>query len=154
MTKTNARFYFKNVVYLGIAMLTVSILPELRLTYGRSAKGAALQSPPAAPVRMVTDEYFGTKVEDPYRYMENLKDPEVSEWFKKENDYARAALASIPGRDALLDKIKKLDESALARLYDVRRLPTGRYFYQKRLASEDVAKIYMRDGLSGEEKLL
>jgi prolyl oligopeptidase len=154
MNKTIAGFYFKRVVCLAIMVLSASILPELQVTFGRSAKNAVAQAPPVAPVRMVTDEYFGTKVKDPYRYMENLKDPEVSTWFKKENDYARAALASIPGRDALLDKIKKLDESALARVYDVRRLPTGRYFYQKRLASEDLAKIYMRDGLAGEDKLL
>jgi prolyl oligopeptidase len=33
-------------------------------------------------------------------------------------------------------------------------LPNGRYFYQERLATEDVPKIYMRNGLAGEEKLL
>jgi len=111
-------------------------------------------SPPVAPVRPVTEEYFGTKVVDPYRYMENLKDPAVEAWFKGQNDYTRATLARIPGRDALLAKIKKLDESAPSRVFDVRRLPGGRYFYQKRLASEDVPKIYMRDGLDGQEKLL
>lgn len=111
-------------------------------------------STPVAPVRPVTEEYFGTKVVDPYRYMENLKDPAVEAWFKGQNDYSRAVLARIPGRDALLAKIKKLDESAPSRVFDVRRLPGGRYFYQKRLASEDVPKIYMRDGLAGEEKLL
>jgi prolyl oligopeptidase len=111
-------------------------------------------SPPVAPVRAVTEEYFGTKVADPYRYMENLKDPAVEAWFKGQNDYTRSVLARIPGRAALLAKIKKLDESAPARVFDVRRLPGGRYFYQKRLASEDVPKIYMRDGLKGEEKLL
>lgn len=110
--------------------------------------------PPVAPVRPVTDEYFGTNVVDPYRYMENLKDPAVEAWFKGQNDYTRAVLARIPGRDALLARIKKLDESAPSRVFDVRRLPGGRYFYQKRLASEDVPKIYMRDGLGGEEKLL
>ncbi len=33
--------------------------------------------PPVAPVRPVEDEYFATKVEDPYRHMEDLKNPEV-----------------------------------------------------------------------------
>lgn len=111
-------------------------------------------APPVAPVRPVTDEYFGVKVVDPYRYMENLKDPEVESWFKEQNDYARGVLAGIPGREALLARIKALDEGAPARVSDLRRLPGGRYFYQKRLASEDLYKLYIRDGLRGPERLL
>ena len=107
---------------------------------------------PAAPLRPVTDNYFGAKVVDSYRYMENLKDPEVEAWFKNQNNYARAMLARVPGRQALLARIKSLDESTSARVFDIRRLPDGRYFYQKRLASEDVAKLYMRTGSSGQEK--
>ncbi len=57
-----------------------------------------IPSPPVAPVRPVTDDYHGVKVVDPYRYMENLKDPEVQAWIKAQNDYARAVLGRIPGR--------------------------------------------------------
>jgi prolyl oligopeptidase len=78
---------------------------------GRAFDDAAPKAPPVAPVRPVTDEYFGVKVVDPYRYMENMKDPEVEAWFKAQNDYTRAVLARIPGRDALLAEIKKFDES-------------------------------------------
>jgi len=111
-------------------------------------------SPPTAPVKPVTDQYFGRKVVDPYRYLENLKDPEVEAWFKGQNDYTRAVLAGIPGRQELLARIKTLDESAPARVFDVRRLPGERYFYQKRLASDDVPKLYTRVGLNGPETLL
>jgi len=41
-------------------------------------------APPLAPVHEVTDEYFGVKVADPYRYMEDLAKPEVTAWFKAE----------------------------------------------------------------------
>jgi prolyl oligopeptidase len=130
-------------------------IAALLLTAGFAAKiPDTATAPPVALVRPVTDEYFGVKVSDPYRYMENLKDPEVAAWFKGENDYTRAVLARIPGRAALLARIKTLDESAPARVTDLRRLPGDRYFYQKRLASEDLAKLYVRDGLNGEEKLL
>jgi prolyl oligopeptidase len=78
----------------------------------------------------------------------------VEAWFKAQNDYTRGVLARIPGRQELLARIKTLDESAPARVSDVRRLPGGRYFYQKRLASEDVAKLYTRAGLDGQETLL
>lgn len=54
-------------------------------------------APPVAPVRVVTDEYFGRKVSDPYRYMENLKDPEVAKWFKEQDHYTRLILSRISG---------------------------------------------------------
>ena len=111
-------------------------------------------APPTAPVRPVTDDYHGRKVIDPYRYMEDLKDAEVQAWFKGQNEYTRGVLASIPGRAELLARIKTLDEAAPASVSDLRRLPGGRLFYQKRLASEDVAKLYTRAGLDGKETLL
>jgi prolyl oligopeptidase len=125
--------------------------------YTLAAAGVLLwsqSSPPVAPVTPVTDDYFGTRVVDPYRYMENLKDPAVEAWFKEQNNYTRAALERIPVRQELLARIKALDESASARVSDVRRLPGGRYFYQKRLASEDVSRLYTRLGLDGPETLL
>jgi len=105
-------------------------------------------------VRPVTDEYFGVKVADPYRYLEDLKNPEVSAWFKAQNEYTRSVLGRISGRAALLARIQALDNAAPARVTDVRRMPSGRYFYQKRLATEDVFKLYTREAIHSEEKLL
>jgi prolyl oligopeptidase len=110
--------------------------------------------PPVAPVRPVTDDYYGTKIVDNYRYMENLKDPEVQSWFKNQNDYTRATLASIPGRDKLLARIRELFRSAPAKVTDVQRLPGDLYFYQELLAGESAFKLYVRKGLSGEERLV
>jgi prolyl oligopeptidase len=130
------------------------LLASLTLITGARSNNAIPSAPPPAPVRVVTDEYFGVKVADPYRYMEDLANPEVIAWFKAENDYTRSVLSQISGRSAFLKRIKELDEAAPARITDLRRLPGDRYFYQKRLASEDVAKLYVRDGLTSEEKLL
>ena len=109
---------------------------------------------PVAPVRPVTDDYYGTKIVDNYRYMEDLKDPEVQEWFKNQDVYTRATLASIPGREKLLARIRELDTSAPAMVTDAQRLPGDRYFYQKLLPGESVPKLYIRQGLGGEERLL
>jgi prolyl oligopeptidase len=103
---------------------------------------------------VVVDEYYGNKIEDPYRYMEDLQSPEVQAWFKAQNDYTRSVLARIPGREDLLKRIRQLDEGAIARVYDIRHLPGERYFYQKRLASEDMAKLYVRNGLDAPEKVI
>ena len=111
-------------------------------------------APPVAPVRPVTTDYYGTSVTDPYRYIENLSDPEVDAWFKAQNAYTRGVLAKIPGRDPLLARIRELDQSTPAKVHDVNLIPGGRYFYQKMLANEIVSRLYVRDGLDGQERVL
>lgn len=110
--------------------------------------------PPVAPVRPVVDDYFGTRVSDPYRYMENLKDAEVQGWMRTQNDYTRETLARISGRRDLLARIQQLDWSVPAHVRAVQRLPNGRYFYLKSSSKEAVFKLYMRATLQGAERLL
>jgi prolyl oligopeptidase len=76
---------------------------------------AAAEQPPAAPFKPVTNDYFGHKIVDPYRYMENLKDPAVQNWIKAQADYTSAALSRIPGREKLLGRLHELNTSATAR---------------------------------------
>jgi prolyl oligopeptidase len=130
-------------------LVYLSLVPHLGL-----AQSVALSAPPVAPVRPVIDDYFGTKVTDPYHYMENLSDPEVQAWMKAQNDYTRAVLARIPGREKLLARIRELDRGAPATVTNVNRLPGGLYFYEKLVAGEDVTKLYVRRGLTGQERLL
>jgi prolyl oligopeptidase len=111
-----------------------------------------IAAPPVAPVKPVTTDYYATKVVDPYRYMENLKDPKVQAWMKAQNDYTRAVLARIPGREQLLEQIRKFDQS-VPRVH-AKRLPGDRYLLLKQLPGDNVAKLYVRQGLNGEDKLL
>ncbi len=115
---------------------------------------AALPSPPVAPVENVTNTYFGTVVVDPYRYMENLSNPNVTAWMQLQDDYTHSLLERIPGRAALLARIHELNNAVAARVENVRRLPDGRYFYLKRLPQDNVFKLYVRKGLAGPETLL
>src|SRR4029453_3403569 len=61
-----------------------------------AATAFAGAAPPVAPVKPVTDTYFGVTVTDPYRYMENMKDPDVAAWVKAQADYTHALLSKIP----------------------------------------------------------
>jgi len=56
----------------------------------------------------VVDTYFGTQVEDPYRWLENWQDPKVQAWSDAQNVHARAALARLPGMDLLRERIGDL----------------------------------------------
>jgi prolyl oligopeptidase len=96
-------------------------------------------------VRPVTDTYFGTALADPYRWLENVKDPEVERWMRAQADYARAVLDAIPGRDALRKRIDELDAAVPARVIDVQRRPGQRVFFQRRGATENQFKLYVRD---------
>ncbi|HTD22027.1 MAG TPA: prolyl oligopeptidase family serine peptidase [Terriglobales bacterium] len=113
---------------------------------------AIAQELPTTPVRNVTDDYFGTKVVDPYRWLENTSDPEVVAWMKAQNDHTRTMLAAIPGRDKLLDRIKALDNAGA--VVSGLQVWGGRYFYYKVEPGWDNRKLYVRDSLSAAERLL
>jgi prolyl oligopeptidase len=115
---------------------------------------AKVQKPPVAPVKPVTDTFYGTKVTDDYRYMEDLKNPEVQSWIKAQADYAAAVLKSIPGRNRLFKRIRELDGGRPYRIFYIIREADGTMYYLKTLASENVGKLYTRRGTQGSEKLL
>ncbi len=138
----------------GLAMFALVLTLTMQSWMVFAQDGRTTAMPPVAPVRPVVEDYFGTKVTDLYRYMENLKDPEVMAWMKAQNDYTRGVLARIPGRDALLSRVRELDASVPARLKGVRRLANGHYFYLKSLSAEIIYKLYMRQGAAGAESLL
>jgi prolyl oligopeptidase len=108
--------------------------------------------PPAAPVREVTDTYFGQAVVDPYRWLESTKDAEVVAWMKAQNDYTRAVLDRIPGRKELLTRIEALNNAGIA-VVEVQR-GGGLFFYLKIEPGSDNWKLCVRDGLKGQERLL
>ena len=113
---------------------------------------AQVAAPPVAAVRPVTDDYFGTKVTDNYRWMEDMKSPELADWMKAQNDYTRAKLDAIPGRAALLAEISKYDNART--VVDSLQVYNGRYFYRKILPGGENFKLYMRDAKSGQERML
>lgn len=115
---------------------------------------AMAEKPPAAAVKTVIDDYFGTKITDDYRYMEEFKDPVVQAWVKAQASYADKILQAIPGREALLKRIEELDAGAPYTLYGITRRANGDLFYFKQNANENVAKIYFRDGKTSTEQLL
>jgi len=110
--------------------------------------------PPVAPVRIVTDIHHGVRVDDPYRYMENVGDAAVAGWLKSQSDYARGVLDSLPARAELLKRIEALDSAASARVESISWLRNDRVFYFKREPHEAQSKLFVRDGLRGKERLL
>jgi prolyl oligopeptidase len=114
---------------------------------------SAQAKPPAAPVKNVADVYFGTTVDDPYRYMEDMKNPEVAQWMKAQADYTHEILAKIPQRDAILKEVTTFGDAAAARVTSV-QVTGANVYYLKRKADENIPKLYVREGFAGRERLL
>jgi prolyl oligopeptidase len=55
-----------------------------------------------------TDDYFGTTVADPYRWLEALDSPETKEWVTAENKVTFEYLSRIPFRDKVRERLTKL----------------------------------------------
>jgi prolyl oligopeptidase len=107
------------------------------------ADAASGLKPPVARVDVVHDTYFGETVDDPYRWMENDKDPGWLPFLKAQNDYTRAVLDKLPGRDALLKRIQQLSGDTV----QTNRLQRagGKLFFQQRPLGADNFKLFVRE---------
>ena len=55
-----------------------------------------------------TDDYFGTKVPDPYRWLEDDNSEETKAWVKEENKVTADYLATIPFRDKVHQRLEEM----------------------------------------------
>lgn len=108
---------------------------------------------PETPKRPVLDTIFGKVIADDYRWLEDVNTPHVQSWLKEQTDFTNQLLEKIPGRDALIEEYKKLDQINAENIFFVVR-EGGRYFYSKTLKGENVGKLYYRQGRAGKEVLL
>jgi prolyl oligopeptidase len=99
----------------------------------------------------VVEDYHGTKVTDPYRWMENLDSPEVAAWIKAQNAVTDPFLDALPRRTALNDRLTALWN------YPRVGLPTlegGRMFYAKNTGLQRQAPIYTRTSVDAPPSLV
>src|SRR6478609_1361623 len=118
------------------------------------AMASAQDAPPVAPVRDQVDTWHGVQVHDPYRYMENLADPEVRNWMLAQGRYARGVLDRLEGRAALEKRFAEIEAGLGERRYDITRLASGALFYQLRGKKDRQVKIAMRERPDGPERVL
>lgn len=63
---------------------------------------------PVTEKRSVVDNYFGTQVEDPYRWLEDDNAADTKAWVKAENKVTDAYMATIPFRDKVKQRLEEI----------------------------------------------
>ena len=106
---------------------------------------------PVARKAEVTEELFGVKVADPYRWMEETGSPELTDWLAAQGRLSSGYLGQLPLRAHFEKRITELWN------YSKTYLPIaegGRLFYRRNEGLQHQTAIYMRQGLDGERRLV
>jgi prolyl oligopeptidase len=126
-----------------------NILVLMAVIASSAAMAQQLQYPKAAKDGTV-DNYFGTQVADPYRWLENDTSQQTAAWVEAENKVTNGYLAKIPFRKKLLKRLTELAN------YDSSGAPfkrNGRWYVSKRTGLQNQSVIYTMDRLGGEERV-
>jgi prolyl oligopeptidase len=113
--------------------------------------GVTLPPPPPTPAHPVSDEYQSTQIEDPYRWLEDAKSPQTRAWIGEQNKYTQQYLSQLKNRPEIIHQLTDLER---VDVYSTPALRGGKYFFEKRLASENQASIYVREGWKGTDNRL
>ena len=129
----------------GLAGTGVLAACVLVLAACRNDSLPKVTSYPAAQKGDTVDDYFGTKVADPYRWMEDLDSKPVADWVAAENQLTFGYLAKLPLREHFRKRITELWD------YPKVAIPIregGRYFYSKNSGLQRQAPVYVRASLT------
>jgi prolyl oligopeptidase len=120
------------------------------MTLLSSAQTAPLPYPQARRSDQV-DDYHGTKVADPYRWLEDTDSAETHAWVEAENKLTFGYLDQIPYRQALRDRLTKLWNYER---YTVPSQHGGRYFFQHNTGLQQQNVLLVAESIHGEPRVL
>ena len=137
---------------------SLCLLPVVPAAAAPSAKAAAasagaaekLTYPPTHTVDQV-DNYHGTQVKDPYRWLESLDSDETRQWVEAQNKVTFGYLAGIPARDKLRARLTELWNFEK---YSSPVKEGGRYFFSKNDGLQPQSVLYTTPSLDAEPKVL
>ena len=119
--------------------------------FGLSAPATSESEQPETRTVDVVDVYHGVEVADPYRWLEDGQSEETRAWIDAQNEHTRLLLDALPNRNQIKEQLSRL---ALADVISYLRLYDGGYIFHKREAGQELPRICLREGLSGEDEVL
>ena len=95
----------------------------------------------------ISDNYFGTEVADPYRWLEDDNSDETAKWVEAQNKITFTYLENIPQRNAIKER--------LTEIWDYEKVSApfkrgGKYYFYKNEGLQNQAVLYSSDELKGE----
>ncbi|MGC9150530.1 MAG: prolyl oligopeptidase family serine peptidase [Microbacter sp.] len=127
--------------YLVLLIMCLSIIESVAQPYHY----------PTTPTCDTVDSYFGVKVADPYRWLENEKSPATLAWIQSENDFTRQYFDTIPFREAIRKNLTEMWN------YPKESVPVKAgnfYLYLKNNGIQNQSVLYKKNLLTGKETLL
>ena len=129
----------KRFIFTCILFLSAPLITSAQLHYPKAEKGSTV------------DDYFGTKVADPYRWMEDVDAPKTKEWVEQENKLTFSYLEKIPFRD----KIKKrIEEIWNFPKYSSPQKVGNYYLFYKNDGLQPQSVLYIQEGEHGIPRVL
>ncbi len=129
----------KRFIFSCIIFLCAPLVVSAQLQYPKPEKGKTI------------DDYFGTKVADPYRWMEDVDAPKTKEWVEQENKLTFNYLDKIPFRD----KIKKrIEEIWNFPKYSAPQKAGNYYLFHKNDGLQPQSVLYIQEGEHGTPRVL
>jgi prolyl oligopeptidase len=144
---------FLTLLALAFVALAVSMPPTL-VHAQKSGDGGGGSPPikyPETKKVEVVEDYFGTKVADPYRWLENNDSPEVAAWVEAQNKVTFAYLDQIPYRNAMKERLTKLYN------YPKIGAPSRRgewFIFSKNDGLQNQSVFYIQKGLDGSAEVV
>jgi prolyl oligopeptidase len=130
--------------------ITATLLAFSSLLMSASASEPSLQYP-VSKKQDITDDYHGTKIADPYRWLEDENAEDTKAWVKAQNEVTFGYLEGIPQRAAIKERLTKLWN------YERFGLPHrkgGRFFFSHNLGLQNQAVLHVADTFDAEPRVL
>lgn len=141
----------KSLINSGFGIMKIPILPFIGLLFIACSQPQKMETKtainyPETRKDSLSDDYFGTIVKAPYRWLENDTSKETEAWVKAENKVTRAYLDQIPYRDSIKTRLSELYNSPR---YSAPVQIGDYYFFYKNDGLQNQAVIYYQKGLDG-----
>ena len=140
---------FNMMRWVALAALAAGAVAMGQAVHG--GDGITLPPPPEAAKQPVTDDYFGTKITDNYRWLEDAKSAQTRGYIEEENAYTNEYFQQAKIRPQVQDDLGALENVSLWSLPVERN---GSYYFRKRIAGEEQMSIYVRHGWTGKDERL
>lgn len=129
-----------------IAILVFAFSVNLR----SQTKPIKMHPYPDSKKEAVYDSYFGTKVADPYRWLEDDTSPATEAWVKAQNVVTNGYLNQIPFRAAIKERLTQIWDYPK---YGSPFKEGGYYFFFKNSGLQNQSVLYRQQGLAGEPEV-